>query len=197
MSRPVDIVTELESLADAMKRTTDDLDAHGHIAVGTVWKSAEGMVRERAAELRAAAPAEDWEPVTADQVRVGDHIEVTREWDGGVGTVTGRVCETDSAHNWAVHIEGWGWVEYVRLRTPNERVTIRRRVRQPMAEPDAPAVVRHAGKLFARGDWNLSGDRWLSLGDDGPRGDGWLTWPEVVALDPATDPVVVDLGGAS
>ncbi len=154
-------------------------------------------------------PTEQWETVTADQVRVGDHIEVTQEWDHHSASAVHRclvyaITPPDEGRRCKVQLspdepDDYLWIG---LWVQGKTETIRRRVRTPMPEPDAPAVVKHAGRIWVRmemrePDNQIGGKRdwWpLSLGDGDNRSE-WLPWPEVLALDPATDPVLVDLGG--
>lgn len=83
-----------------------------------------------------------------------------------------------------------------RLRTRS--ADLRGAVRTPMPELDAPAVVRHAGRLLARPEIVVESEApldrcWMILHGDWVKGACWLTWAEVLALDPTTDPVPVDL----
>lgn len=139
MSRVVyDAVTELESLARQLETdAAGDTHTTG-VQAGITWGAR--CARERAADLRAAAPAEDWEPVTADQVRVGDEIEFVQV---GV-TIRGVVHKIFDSADSVVSL-GAGRMTF--CLDEEDCDALRRRVRQP--------------------------------------------------LDPATDPVVVDLGGAS
>lgn len=146
------------------------------------------LVSAPEAERPSAEPAEAWEPVTADQVRVGDHIEAS---------FSGRVTGWDRHVGYfslAGHDDAEGLIPF-----HYAGHTIRRRVRAPMPEPDAPAIVRHAGRLLARSEHDqYPGLPWLLIsGDDFPDGTLAGAWPEVLALDPSTDPVVVDLGGGA
>jgi hypothetical protein len=86
---------------------------------------------------------------------------------------------------------------------PVNTAIIRRRVRPPMPEPEAPAVVRHAGRLLARGAHDASRSvRWVVLAGDPVSGAGdpvsgveyRLSWGRVLALDPTAAPALVDLG---
>jgi len=150
------------------------------------------------------APADEWEPVEAGDVRVGDDIEVTQEWDHHSARAV-HLCKV-----FAITAPDEGRRRKVQL-TPNEpddvlwigllvegkQETIRRRVRQPMPEPTAPAVVRHAGLLAARPEGDESVGRWLLLSRRLSGDYWWKTWAEMLALDPSTDPVLVDLGGGA
>ena len=164
----------------------------------------------RAAELRQdtpAGPAEEWETITADQIRPGDHLQMRESGPGWEQTWRGRVVDVQASSGAGWLILGRGEPE-PRGRTVylDGRPTLTRRVRQPMPEPEAPSVVRHAGRMIARPDWSQTGHAGAS--DGGPHWvlmsgkpyggrtarEVWLTWPQVLALDPDTDPEVLDLG---
>jgi hypothetical protein len=143
-------------------------------------------------------PAERWETITAEQVRVGDDIEVTREWDGGRIVSSGVITEMQDQAGWRLLTLGKENIS-VGAWTPGPE-TIRRRVRPPMPEPESPAVVRHAGRVYVRSEYSTRSTPWYLFAGplvplDDYRSGRWLGWPEVLALDPTTDPVVVDLGG--
>lgn len=145
----------------------------------------------------ADTPAEEWELVTADQVRVGDEIEHGRFVLNGPQVVTrglvtdmGQVDEGRRRWVW-LGDEDHGFKIWLGVRVEREEHVIRRRVRAPMPEPDAPAVVRHAGKVFAKG---IRSGWWHCLSEEAT---GGRVWSEVLALDPASDPVPVDLGGGA
>jgi len=72
---------------------------------------------------------------------------------------------------------------------------IRRKVCPRMAEPLAPAVVRHAGRVAVRPLGDESDTRWLLINSGGDDDCcWWKTWADLLALDPTTNPVMVDLG---
>jgi len=132
---------------------------------------------------------EGWETVTARQVRAGDDIEFTREWNGGRSVTTGVVTAVDEA-------DGVWWVTLGRRSIILPADTIRRRVRasapDAMSEPPAPSVVRHAGRVLARVNqyethpWvHLTAGLFLDKTTIG-------SWADVLALDPSADPVLID-----
>lgn len=141
----------------------------------------------------------EWETVTADQVQVGDVIEIRREWPEGSFTATGTVTEIRNGLVFIGNRHGYTLDDTSGLHTSS---TIRRKVRPPMPEPEAPAVVRHAGQIWVRQEMHddaANGAYWWPLSlDGGNHASEWRTWSQVLALDPTMDPVVVDLGwGAS
>lgn len=140
------------------------------------------------------ATAGQWEAITADQVRPGDEVEVTREWDSGRVVATGRVTGIQEYQAWRMlSLDRC----HVAVGDPEEWITetIRRRVRTPMPEPAAPAVVRHAGHVLVRPDGSLGRDGrpWMIIAGELGSASNWRTWAEVLALDPDTPPVVLDL----
>jgi len=150
------------------------------------------------------AADDGWETVTADAVRVGDEIEVTQEWGHGYASAVHRcrvfdITAPDEGRRRKVQRspdepDDYLWIG---LRVEGKTETIRRRVRQPMDEPAAPAVVRHAGRLLARSEHETGTLSWRIIsGPEDQRGYAWLAWSGVLALDPDTDPVPVDLGEA-
>lgn len=76
--------------------------------------------------------------------------------------------------------------------------SIYRATKIPMPEPDAPAVVKHAGQIWIRQEMTgniAKGNDWWPLSlSGGKQVNEWLSWEKLRALDPTTDPVVVDLG---
>lgn len=181
-------VSDVRSGSFSHSETSELLDALEQEAVSA---------KTRAAELRAAAPAsaEKWEPVTADQVHVGDHIEV-HERSGDGERITWGTSER------ALSVHGDLQLSGIHVSTIGVGITIRRRVRQPMPEPDGPAAVKHARRVLVRGEHDHSGLNWsvfrglpVDCRDRNLLNAIRISWPEVLALDPATDPVVVDLGG--
>jgi len=182
------------SLAAAVLAYVDDIRS------GSFASSEEGellaALEQDARSAMGSEPAEQWEPVAWEQVTVGWEIEVTFPDDEhAAAIVRGTVSHIGLSCCYLRDV-----IE-VPLNLPG--VAIRRRVRPVMAEPAAPAVVRHAGRLLAHVDWSAtphanpsSGLTWVLL--SGPtvgHRNVWCTWADVLALDPATDPVLVDLGG--
>jgi hypothetical protein len=206
--RPGDIITEEPPIGSVV----EDCDAIRHVRVAGGWcccGRGEGCPTPSAwSTVRISDPltlisipepapaADEWEAVTADQVRVGDEAHLSC-WMSGVeidyrGRVTnvGRREQPSVAGRWFVELAGLIVIDEPIVRS------IRRRVRPPMPEPAAPAVVRHAGRVLARGEHPMQ-DSWLILAGPKVFNRTWATWPELLALDPATDPVLVDLGAGA
>jgi len=138
------------------------------------------------------------ETITAGQIRVGDAIEITREWPEGGMSIRGTVTAVDAG---AVHLgQGGTWyTDALSVGGLSHQSTIRRS-RQSTPEPEAPAVVRHAGRVLTRAEHDDDGNRWgVHSGPLALTGENcaWLTWAQVLALDPTTDPVLIDLGGGA
>jgi len=132
-----------------------------------------------------AGPHGNRHAVTADQVRVGDEIEIF---------ISGRVTGWDHGAKY-FSFDGYGLQPF-----HYEGHTIRRRGRAPMPEPAAPAIVRHAGVHLVRPLGLRADDEWQWLLVDQPRRDGetgcqWLSWATVLELDPLVEPEIILFGG--
>jgi hypothetical protein len=199
--KPGDVITDEPTEVGTVLVDRDGdlvrLETDGTWRRGLSWASVSRYAPLTVVSVPACAPepapaAVEWETVVADQVRVGDDIEVTHEGATFRAVFTGMVGDIALAA--LVLAPGYR----VSTRPDGDllpSVTIRRRVRTPMPEPEAPAVVRHAGRVAVRPLGDESDTRWLLINSGGDDDFWWKTWADLLALDPATDPVLVDLGG--
>jgi hypothetical protein len=189
--RPGDVVTE-----EPREIGTAVLDQKGAVWVRWIdgmWRCAQGDRPERwwmdlcrtgrlvvAFSPKQPLPAEEWVTVTDEQVRVGDEIEITREWEEGRLVVSGRVTALEGG------LASMGDGHAFSLSPRNQRYTslTLRRLTWPIPEPGPGAVWECAGARYyntgardTQGDylWTTPGDPEGSYDWDGIRGYGTPT----------------------
>lgn len=126
-----------------------------------------------------------------EDVRVGMRIRVTQTWPDGNRVVQGKVTKAAGPE---VCIGGVPHYLGARRSTVTEIVLLEP---VPMPEPPAPALVRHAGRLWARGEHEDTGVPWHILSGPPMLAHGtrlrWVCWADLLALDPARTPEIVEV----
>jgi hypothetical protein len=197
--KPGDIVTDEPPIGSVVK----DCGGTRHVRIAGGWcccsqgdrcstSSAWATVRinDPLTLISAPEPApavEEWETVTAEQVRVGDHIEVVQRTENGEQATRGVVERGLSIHG-DLQVSGF------HVSTLGAGTTIRRRVRTPMPEPGPGAVWECARKRYYNtGARDYEGSYiWVTPGDPG----GSYNWADVQSAGAPTEVLAaVDLGG--
>jgi len=129
---------------------------------------------ESAKDDQSRGDEEEWEEVLPEDLRVGDEVEVTRR---------GRVAEVSPSRTAPPLIVLVGGAPY-----DFRNHTFRRRIVRDMPEPEAPALVVHAGRAFVRPNASNARFQWRDV--TGENGE-WFAWKWVLDLDRTTPPRIV------